>query len=157
LQKVATISSIHIRLLFGRIVLFIWPPAPSACCRCCCAATGDAAKSRATVNASILITGSLRCMTPVPPTYTPNDIENQAATHLAQLPPTSSRATRRGRVAAKHRQAAGIAMEVISPADHSNVAGNLILLNRNLLARPFKLSITGDNLHDCDHPRFLRR
>jgi hypothetical protein len=79
LQKVATISSIHIRPVFGRIELFIWPPAPSACC--CCAATGETAKSSATVNASILITGSLTGMAPVPRTYSPNDIENQAGTH----------------------------------------------------------------------------
>jgi hypothetical protein len=58
LQKVATISSTQIRPVFGRIELFIWPPAPSACC--CCAATGEAAKSNATVNASIFITDSLR-------------------------------------------------------------------------------------------------
>jgi hypothetical protein len=58
LQKVATISSTQIRPVFGRIELFIWPPAPSACC--CCAATGEAAKSSATVNASIFITDSLR-------------------------------------------------------------------------------------------------
>ena len=60
LQKVATISSIHIRPVFGRVELFTWPPAPRACCRCCCAATGEAAKSSATVNANIFITRSLR-------------------------------------------------------------------------------------------------
>jgi hypothetical protein len=54
LQNVAVISSLQIIPVFGRVDVFVWPPVPSCCCRGC-AATGEAAKSSAVVNANIFI------------------------------------------------------------------------------------------------------
>jgi hypothetical protein len=54
LQNVAVISSSQITPVLGSDELFVWPPAPSACCRDC-AATGDAAKSNTTMSASFFI------------------------------------------------------------------------------------------------------
>jgi hypothetical protein len=56
LQNVAVISSTQITPVLGSDDVFVWPPAPSGCCTDC-AATGDAAKSSAAINASFFISG----------------------------------------------------------------------------------------------------
>ena len=82
LQNVAVISSWQITPVFGSCELFLWPFAPIGCCICdVCAATGDAAISSATVNASIFTTGSIRWCGTVAWTYSANDIGNKAGTH----------------------------------------------------------------------------
>ena len=53
LQNVAVISCWQTMPVSGSGELFVWPPAPSACCRDC-AATGDVAKSSAVINASFM-------------------------------------------------------------------------------------------------------
>jgi hypothetical protein len=58
LQNVAVISSSQITPVLGSDELFIAPPAPSGCCCCDCAATGDAAKSSAKTIASFVISAT---------------------------------------------------------------------------------------------------
>jgi hypothetical protein len=50
-QNVAVISSMQITPVLVSDELFFWPPVPSGCCTDC-AATGDAPKSSAAINAS---------------------------------------------------------------------------------------------------------
>jgi hypothetical protein len=64
LQNVATISCRQMTPVLVSGELFVWPPAPSGCCTCDCAATGEAAKSSATVKANIFIACSIRYLTP---------------------------------------------------------------------------------------------
>jgi hypothetical protein len=58
LQNVATISCRQITPVSVSGELFVWPPAPSGCCCCDCAATGDAAKSSAKTIASFVISAT---------------------------------------------------------------------------------------------------
>jgi len=54
LQNVAVISCWQTMPVSGSGELFVWPPAPSACCRDC-AATGEVAKRSAVISVSFFI------------------------------------------------------------------------------------------------------